>query len=110
MVTTSSGDITINQFRAKEEGALGKVVKFVEWTYDWTHSDYPGVTAESVFVTALPEASADGFVAFDDITRDILIDWALSVESATLDKIEPHAMAQLPQEYALAQTSVYFIG
>jgi len=110
MVAVVRANITINQFRAKEEGALGKVVKFVEWTYYWTHSDYPGASVQSMLVTALPEASADGFVAFDDITRDILIDWALSVESATLDKIEPHAMAQLPQEYALAQTSVYFIG
>jgi hypothetical protein len=63
-----------------------------------------------MFVTALPEASADGFVAFDDITRDVLIDWALSVESATLDRIESHAMNQLVHEYDLAQTSVYFIG
>jgi hypothetical protein len=63
-----------------------------------------------MFVTALPEASADGFVAFDDITRDNLIDWALSVESATLDRIESHAMNQLVHEYDLAQTSVYFIG
>ena len=110
MVEVVRANITINQFRAKEEGALGKVVKFVEWTYDWTHSDYPGVTAESVFVTALPEASADGFVAFDDITKDNLIDWALSVESATLDRIESHAMNQLVHEYDLAQTSVYFIG
>ena len=61
------------------------------------------------FIT-LPEASADGFVAFDDITKDNLIDWALSVDSATLDKIESHAMAQLPHEYALSQTSVYHIG
>ena len=110
MVEVVRANITINQFRAKEEGALGKVVKFVEWKYDWTHSDYPGATAESVFVTALPEASADGFVAFDDITRDVLIDWALSVESATLDRIESHAMNQLVHEYDLAQTSVYFIG
>ena len=110
MVEVVRANITINQFRAKEEGALGKVVKFVEWTYDWTHSDYPGATAESAFVTALPEASADGFVAFDDITRDNLIDWALSVESATLDRIESHAMNQLVHEYDLAQTSVYFIG
>ena len=110
MVEVVRANITIIQFRAKEEGALGKVVKFVEWTYDWTHSDYPGVTAESVFVTALPEASADGFVAFDDITKDNLIDWALSVESATLDRIESHAMNQLVHEYDLAQTSVYFIG
>ena len=110
MVEVVRANITIFQFRAKEEGALGKVVKFVEWTYDWTHSDYPGVTAESVFVTALPEASADGFVAFDDITKDNLIDWALSVESATLDRIESHAMNQLVHEYDLAQTSVYFIG
>lgn len=110
MVEVVRANITINQFRAKEEGALGKVVKFVEWTYDWTHSDYPGATVESMFVTALPEASADGFVAFDDITRDNLIDWALSVESATLDRIESHAMNQLVHEYDLAQTSVYFIG
>jgi len=110
MVEVVRANITINQFRAKEEGALGKVVKFVEWTYYWTHSDYPGATAESMFVTALPEASADGFVAFDDITRDVLIDWALSVESATLDRIESHAMNQLVHEYDLAQTSVYFIG
>ena len=110
MVEVVRANITINQFRAKEEGALGKVVKFVEWTYDWTHSDYPGATTESTFVTALPEASADGFVAFDDITRDVLIDWALSVESATLDRIESHAMNQLVHEYDLAQTSVYFIG
>jgi len=110
MVEVVRANITINQFRAKEEGALGKVVKFVEWTYDWTHSDYPGATVESMFVTALPEASADGFVAFDDITRDVLIDWALSVESATLDRIESHAMNQLVHEYDLAQTSVYFIG
>ena len=110
MVEVVRANITINQFRAKEEGALGKVVKFVEWKYDWTHSDYPGATVESMFVTALPEASADGFVAFDDITRDVLIDWALSVESATLDRIESHAMNQLVHEYDLAQTSVYFIG
>ena len=110
MVEVVRANITINQFRAKEEDALGKVVKFVEWTYDWTHSDYPGATVESMFVTALPEASADGFVAFDDITRDVLIDWALSVESATLDRIESHAMNQLVHEYDLAQTSVYFIG
>ena len=110
MVEVVRANITVDQFRAKEEGSLGKVVKFVEWTYAWTHDDYPGASVQSMFVTTLPEASVDGFVAFDDITRDILIDWALSVESATLDKIEPHAMAQLPQEYALAQTSVYFIG
>ena len=110
MTEVVRSNITINQFRAKEEGDLGKVVKFVEWKYDWTHSDYPGATTESTFVTALPEASADGFVAFDDITRDVLIDWALSVESATLDAIEPHAMEQLPQVYALGQTTVYYIG
>ena len=110
MVEVVRSNITINQFRAKEESDFGKVVKFVEWTYDWTHSDYPGATVESMFVTALPEASADGFVAFDDITRDVLIDWALSVESATLDRIESHAMNQLVHEYDLAQTSVYFIG
>ena len=110
MVEVVRANITINQFRAKEEGALGKVVKFVEWTYAWTHSDYPGASVQSMFVTTLPEASADGFVAFDDITKDNLIDWALSVDSATLDKIEPHAMAQLPHEYALSQTSVYYIG
>ena len=110
MVEVVRANITINQFRAKEEGDFGKVVKFVEWTYAWTHNDYPGASVDSVFVTALPEANADGFVAFDDITRDVLSDWVLSVESATLDKIEPHAMAQLPHEYALAQTSVYHIG
>lgn len=110
MVEVVRANITINQFRAKEEGALGKVVKFVEWKYEWTHADYPGATTESMFVTALPEASADGFVAFDDITRDNLIDWALSVEAATLDKIEPHAMSQLPWEYQLSQTTVYYIG
>ena len=54
MVEVVRSNITIIQFRAKEEGALGKVVKFVEWKYDWTHSDYPGVTAESMFLTALP--------------------------------------------------------
>ena len=54
MVAVVRSNITINQFRAKEEGALGKVVKFVEWTYDWTHSDYPGATVESMFVTADP--------------------------------------------------------
>ena len=110
MVEVVRANITIIQFRAKEEGDLGKVVKFVEWKYDWTHADYPGVTAESSFVTPLPEASADGFIAFDDITKDNLIDWALLVEAATLDKIEPHAMEQLPWEYQLAQTSVYHIG
>ena len=110
MVEVVRSNITINQFRAKEEGSLGKVVKFVEWTYAWTHDDYPGATAESMFVTALPEASADGFVAFDNLTNDNLIDWALSVDSATLDKIEAHAMAQLPHEYALSQTTVYHIG
>lgn len=110
MVEVVRANITINQFRAKEEGALGKVVKFVEWTYAWTHSDYPGASVQSMFVTTLPEATTDGFVAFDDITKDNLIDWALSVDSATLDKIEPHAMAQLPHEYALSQTSVYYIG
>ena len=110
MVEVVRSNITINQFRAKEEGSLGKVVKFVEWTYAWTHSDYPGATAESMFVTALPEASADGFVAFDSLTKDNLIDWALSVDGSTLDKIESHAMAQLPHEYALSQTSVYHIG
>jgi len=110
MVEVVRANITINNFRAKEEGDFGKVVKFVEWVYDWTHSDYPGASVQSMFVTTLPEASADGFVAFDDITRDILIDWALSVESATLDTIEAHAMAQLPHEYALSQTSVYHIG
>tara|TARA_B100001094_G_C17695760_1_gene560241 strand:- start:185 stop:517 length:333 start_codon:yes stop_codon:yes gene_type:complete len=110
MVEVVRSNITINQFRAKEESDFGKVVKFVEWTYAWTHNDYPGASVDSVFVTALPEASADGFVAFDDITKDNLIDWALSVEGATLDKIESHAMAQLPYEYALSQTSIYHIG
>ena len=75
MVEVVRANITVNQFRAKEEGSLGKVVKFVDWTY-----------------------------------ADNLIDWALSVDSATLDKIESHAMAQLPHEYALSQTSVYHIG
>tara|TARA_R110000822_G_scaffold93702_4_gene215440 strand:- start:779 stop:1111 length:333 start_codon:yes stop_codon:yes gene_type:complete len=110
MTEVVRSNITINQFRAKEEGDFGKVVKFVEWTYAWTHSDYPGASVDSVFVTALPEASADGFVSFDNITKDNLIDWGLSVEGAALDKIESHAMAQLPHEYALSQTSVYYIG
>ena len=110
MVEVVRSNITINQFRAKEEGSLGKVVKFVEWTYAWTHSDYPGASVLSSFVTAIPEANADSFIAFDSLTNDNLIDWSLSVESATLDNIEPHAMGQLPHEYALAQTTVYHIG
>tara|TARA_R100000900_G_scaffold130279_1_gene106282 strand:+ start:1164 stop:1496 length:333 start_codon:yes stop_codon:yes gene_type:complete len=110
MVEVIRSNITINNFRAKEEGDFGKVVKFVEWVYDWTHNDYPNASVQSVFVTTLPDATTDGFVAFDNITKDNLIDWALSVDSATLDKIEPHAIAQLPHEYALSQTSVYYIG
>ena len=110
MVEVIRANITVNQFRAKEEGSLGKVVKFVEWTYAWTHDDYPGASVQSMFVTTLPEASVDGFVAFDNLTNDNLIDWALSVDSAILDEIEAHAMAQLPHEYALSQTSVYHIG
>ena len=110
MVEVVRANITVNQFRAKEEGSLGKVVKFVDWTYAWTHSDYPGASVLSSFLTSMSEANADSFIAFDNLTNDNLIDWALSVDSATLDKIESHAMAQLPHEYALSQTTVYHIG
>jgi len=110
MVEVVRANITVDQFRAKEEGSLGKVVKFVEWTYAWTHDDYPGASVQSMFVTTMPEANADSFIAFDSLTNDNLIDWALSVDSAILDEIEAHAMAQLPHEYALSQTTVYHIG
>jgi hypothetical protein len=110
MVEAVRANITVKQFRAKEEGSLGKVVKFVEWTYAWTHDDYPGASVLSSFVTTIPEANADSFIAFDSLTNDNLIDWSLSVDGALLDKIEPHAMEQLPHEYAVSQTSVYHIG
>lgn len=110
MVEAVRANITVKQFRAKEEGSLGKVVKFVEWTYAWTHDDYPGASVLSSFVTTIPEANADSFIEFDSLTNDNLIDWALSVDSVILDEIEAHAMAQLPHEYALSQTSVYHIG
>ena len=110
MVEVVRANITVNQFRAKEEGSLGKVVKFVEWTYAWTHSDYPGASVLSSFLTTMPEANADSFIAFDSLTNDNLIDWSLSVDGAILDEIEAHAMAQLPHEYALSQTTVYHIG
>lgn len=110
MVEIVRENVKINNFRAKKEGDLGDVVKFVDWTYYWTHSDYPGAKIESAFITALPEANADDFVEFYNITKDILIDWVLSVESANLDKIELFAMEQMPYEYAISQTTIYYIG
>lgn len=104
-------NVTIKQFRAKDEDGLQDVIKFVEWEYAWTHEDFPGSTVTSVFVTPIPKADANNFVVLEDITKETLCNWINSVEEKNLERIyESVVNSYLPHQYELDQTKVYHLG
>jgi len=100
-------NVFIQEYRAMEVEGFGEVIKYVMWTYNWTHPNYPGTTLSSGFTSRLDEPDADNFLNLDDVTEDILKRWVLERETNSLDYVKGHIMEQFPIEYEIQQTTVY---
>jgi hypothetical protein len=99
--------MTINNFKADIDGN----VIFVEWSYDWTHPQFPGTTVKSGFVTELSPPDPTIFVNIENLTKEILCDWVNAVEDERLDTIfERSILDHMTHQHKLDQCQTFYLG
>jgi len=99
--------MNIDNFKADSDGN----VIFVEWSYDWTHPQFPGTTVNSRFVTELPSPDPTDFVNIENLNKEILCDWVNAIEDKRLDIIfERSILDHMAHQYKLDQCQTFYLG